>query len=201
MIAFLKGQLLEAWGNSVIVLTSGGSGYEVLLPGRTTDNLPEKGAEISLYISLVARENALELFGFETFEEKIAFEMLTSISRIGARTALAILSIYRPGELRQIVADDNYKALLAVPGIGNKTAQQIFLDLKLKIGMLGGASLSTESQSQPSVYSDVIAALTNLGYTEDECAPITRELLKNEPDLDVGSAIRNALKKLAKGKS
>lgn len=201
MIAFLKGQLLEAWGNSVIVLTAGGTGYEVSLPGRTTGGLPEKGAEISLYISLMARENALELFGFETFEEKIAFEMLTSISRIGARTALAILSIYMPGELREIAAGDNYKALLSVPGIGVKTAQQIFLDLKLKIGVLGGALSSVEAKNQPSVYGDVVAALANLGYTEDECAPIARELLKNEPDLDVGSAIRGALKKLAKGKS
>ena len=86
-----------------------------------------------LYVSLVVREDAQELFGFSSWDERQTFLTLIGINRVGARTALAILSMFRPDDLRRIVAEDDVASLTRVPGIGKKTGQQIFLELKYKL--------------------------------------------------------------------
>ena len=96
MIAYLEGLLAETWGTSCIVVTRGGVGYELDLPAHTMASLPGRGESVALYTSLVVREDAQQLFGFATFEERQVFEVLLTISKVGARTALAILSLYRP---------------------------------------------------------------------------------------------------------
>ena len=96
MIAYIEGRLAEVWGNACLVVTEGGVGYEVALPAHTLAALPGKGGSVALYTSLAVREDALELFGFASFEERQTFEVLVSISKVGARTALAILSIFGP---------------------------------------------------------------------------------------------------------
>lgn len=203
MLAFLRGILAECWNHSCLVITQTGTGYEIALPGHTFSSLPEKGNEVSFYTSLAVREDALELFGFETFEERQTFNILTGISKVGSRTALAILTAFRPSELRQAVLEDNIPALTRVPGIGPKTAQHIFLELKYKLASanIGKLSQPTPNQGASGVLADTLAALLNLGYSEEECAPHARAVLKAEPDLDVGSAIRLALKALAQRKS
>ena len=103
MIAYLEGLLAETWGTSCIVVTRGGVGYELDLPAHTMASLPGRGESVALYTSLVVREDAQQLFGFATFEERQVFEVLLTISKVGARTALAILSLYRPDDLRRIV--------------------------------------------------------------------------------------------------
>lgn len=201
MIAFLQGTLLEIWNKSCLILTSGGAGYEIALPNHTFLQLPQKGEQVSFFTSLIVREDALELFGFDTFEERQTFIVLTGISRVGARTALAILSTFRPHELRQAVAENNSSALTRVSGIGQKTAQHIFLELKYKLSSPGiNTGMTVNAVSASSIFNDVLAALLNLGYAEDECVPGIRKILSKEPDLDLGSAIRITLKTLAKGK-
>lgn len=202
MLAFVRGELAESWGRSCIVITAAGAGYEIALPGHTFAALPPKGGQVAFYTSLSVREDALELFGFETFEERQAFGMLISISKVGPRAALGILSIMRPYELRQAVLEDNVPALTKVPGIGMKTAQHIFLELKYKIAsahMARPVEKAAEGDAS-SVFADTLAALLNLGYAEEECAPHARRVLNAEPDLDVGSAIRLALKSIAGSK-
>ena len=93
MIAYLEGLLAETWGTSCIVVTRGGVGYELDLPAHTMASLPGRGESVALYTSLVVREDAQQLFGFATFEERQVFEVLLTISKVGARTALAILSL------------------------------------------------------------------------------------------------------------
>lgn len=202
MIAYIEGKLAEIWNKSCIVRTKGGIGYRLALPGHTFASLPEAGAEVAFYTSMAVREDAIELFGFTTFEERQTFEILRGISKIGSRTALAILSAYRPSELERLVIEENIQALTKVPGIGQKTAQHALLELRYKLGSLNkSAAPATNIPASPGVYSDTVSALINLGYTEAECSGVVRDILKAEPDLDCGAAIRQALKEMAKGRA
>lgn len=201
MIAYVEGHLAAVWGNSCLVVTQGGVGYEVALPGHTASSLPGKGEQVSLYTSLAVREDALELYGFATFEERQTFEVLLSISKVGARTALAILGIYRPDDLRRIVLEDDVQALTRVSGIGKKTAEHVFLELKYKLKAEDApqAAVLVAAGKPGSVFCDVLDGLANLGYSRDACAPLVKKLLRDEPDLDVTGALRAALKNLARG--
>ena len=203
MIAYIEGRLDAVWGNSCLVVTGAGVGYAVALPAHTRASLPGRGEPIALYTSLAVREDALELFGFASFEERQTFEVLVSISKVGARTALAILSIFRPEDLRRIVLEDDVQALTQVSGIGRKTAQHVFLELKYKLKIDGAPQVGSSGGAVGgggSVFRDVMDGLANLGYAEEECAPVVRKILQEEPDLDVTGALRAALKGMARGK-
>lgn len=204
MIAYLEGRLAETWGNTCLLITENGVGYAVALPAHTLSVLSGRGEHLALYTSLAVREDALELFGFATFEERQTFEVLISISKVGARTALSILSIYRPEDLRRIVFEEDVMALTRVSGIGKKTAQHVFLELKYKLkvdDVPQAAVLASTGERPGSVFRDVLDGLANLGYAEDECAPMVKKLLHEEPDLDVTGALRAALKALARGRA
>ena len=199
MIAYLKGLIGEKLEHGCLLITDSGVGYEVHLPGHTLAALSAKGEEAELFICTVVREDALELFGFASWDERQTFLTLTSISKVGAKTGIAILSIYRPDDLRRIVADDDWLMLTQVSGIGKKTAQHIFLELKYKLAATTGmAAISGQGQSH--LFKDVLAGLTNLGYDEHEAGIVLKEVLGAEPDLDVSGALRAALKALAKKK-
>jgi len=203
VIAYVEGRLAQVWGNTALVVTQGGVGYAVGLPAHTLASLPGRGEAVAFYTSLAVREDALELFGFASFEERQTFEVLVSISKVGARTALGILSIFRPDDLRRLVLEDDVLALTRVSGIGKKTAEHIFLELKykLKVDDAPQAAALVGSGVRPgSVFRDVLDGLGNLGYSEDACAPMVKKILLEEPDLDVTGALRAALKTLAKGK-
>lgn len=200
MIAYIAGKLAEAFNQSCIVLTPGGVGYIIALPAHTFATLPPAGGEVAFYTYLSAREDALDLYGFATFAERQAFEVLRGVNKIGPRTALAILSAYRPEELEVIVREENQQALTKIPGIGAKTAQHMLLELRYKLKTTGSGKMSA-TPAWSGVQADVMAALANLGYGENECGEIVRGMFEEEPDLDVASAIRLALKKLAKGKA
>lgn len=203
MIAYIEGILGDSWNAGCIVIAKSGIGYQLALPQHTFAALPDQGSLVAFHTSLVVREDALELFGFETFDERLTFEILKSISKIGARTALGILSLYRPYDLRQAILEDNIPALTKVPGIGQKTAMHIMLELKYKMASQKVASIkpTVKSAGESSVFSDTLAALINLGYAEEECIAHVRKVLHDEPDLDVGSSIRLALISISKGKS
>ena len=203
MLAYIEGRLLERAENSCVLVTAGGVGYEIFLPEHALASLPAQGGMASFFTSFIVREDAQELFGFPTWDERQTFVLLRGINRVGARTALAILSQYRPDDLRRIVADDDANALTRVPGIGKKTAQQIFLELKYKLKPGDGpVSLSAPSASAPAntVYRDALTGLANLGYDEDMAGPLLKEALAADPDLSVGEALRAVLKAVGKGK-
>ena len=200
MLAYLEGRVLERTENSCVLVTAGGIGYEIFLPEHALAGLPAQGGSAAFYTSFIVREDAQELFGFSSWDERQTFNLLTGINRVGARTALSILSRYRPDDLRRIVADDDAAALTQVSGIGKKTAQQIFLELKYKLK--GNEPVSfTAVAGRPSVYKDALTGLANLGYDEDTAGQVLRKVLENEPDLEVGEALRAALKALARGKN
>lgn len=199
MLAYIEGRLDEIQGNSCIVITASGLGYELALPAHTLAALPAKGENVHFYTNLVVREDAQELYGFESFSERTTFQLLLSISKVGARTALSILSLYRPDDLQQMAFDDDCLALTRVPGIGKKSAQHIFLELKdkLKGGKPGREKkqiVTSDSNLANSVYRDAMDGLAGLGYGEAEASPVLRKILAAEPDLDVAETIRAFLK-------
>ncbi len=201
MLAYLEGRVLERTENSCVLVTAGGLGYEVFLPEHALSQLPAQGGAAAFYTSFIVREDAQELFGFPSWDERQTFNLLTGINRVGARTALAILSRFRPDDLRRIVAEDDAAALTQVSGIGKKTAQQIFLELKYKLKGDAAVSLASAVAGRPSVYRDALTGLANLGYDEETAGQILRKVLENEPELEVGEALRAALKALARGKN
>ena len=203
MLAYIEGRLLERAETSCVLVTAGGVGYEIFLPEHALASLPAQGGMASFFTSFIVREDAQELFGFPTWDERQTFVLLRGINRVGARTALAILSQYRPDDLRRIVAEDDANALTRVPGLGKKTAQQIFLELKYKLKPGDGPiSLLAPSASAPAntVYRDALTGLANLGYDEDMAGPLLKEALAADPDLSVGEALRAVLKAVGKGK-
>ncbi len=198
MIAHVEGRLAQQWGSSCVVMTESGIGYAISLPNHTLSHLPARGEFVSFYTSMQVREDAQELYGFETWDERQTFEVLISISKVGARTALGILSLYRPDDLRRLVLEDDVIGLTRVSGIGKKTAQHVFLELKYKLKVEDISDTLGVIPSAGTVLRDVLDGLANLGYTEDEAAPLVRSILQQEPDLDVSGALRAALKGLAK---
>lgn len=199
MIAYLSGTVGERLEGGCLLITGSGVGYEVHLPGHTMSVLPARGEPLELFICTVVREDAIELFGFSTWDERQTFLVLTSISKVGAKTGSAILSLFRPDDLRRIVAEDDWLMLTQVSGIGKKTAQHIFLELKYKLSASTGME-ALSGTGQNHLFKDALTGLTNLGYDEQEAGSALKEALAAEPDLDVGGALRAALKVLARRK-
>jgi len=203
MIAYLEGKIAEITESSVVLITSGGVGYEIFLPSHTMQHLPPREKIFALYTKHIVREDAQELFGFETWDERQTFEILISLNKVGARTGMAILSTFRPDDLRRLACGEDPLPLTRVSGIGKKTAQQIFLELKYKLKSenISLFQANTESKGVANqVYKDSLSALEGLGYEASEIASIVAGVLSNEPDLDVSGVVRSVLKNIARAK-
>lgn len=200
MIAYLEGHIVEFGETSCIVATSSGVGYEVFLTTPTRSILPTRGEQVRFYICHIIREDIQELFGFETWDERQTFIVLTSISKVGARTALNMLSTFQPNDLRKCVIEEDVFALTRVSGIGKKTAQHIFLELKYKLQLNENSTTTIVPHSAgQSLFYDILTGLQGLGYTREESSMVIKSVLQHEPDIDVGSALRRCLKQLVKG--
>src|SRR5512142_298484 len=164
MIGFLEGELLDK-APTQVMLKVAGVGYLVLLPLSTFYALPEPPARISLLIHTRIQEDALNLYGFSTPEEKDLFLQLLSIPRIGARMALNILSGINPGEFAEALAQRDFRRLAGIPGIGKKSAERIVLELKDK-KITAGAPRRPAAPGEGLV-NDALSALINLGYQKN----------------------------------
>lgn len=165
MIAHLRGTLLEKHPNQAIV-EAGGVGYDVTIPVSTYTALGAPGAEVALRIHTQVREDAIALFGFTTVQEKALFEKLTSVSGIGPKLAITVLSGIQWADLVRIIRGGDVPLLVRVPGIGKKTAERIVLELRDKLESLGVAPSTPKSAAaaiREPIEADVISALTNLG--------------------------------------
>jgi len=166
MIASLRGKLLEKHPNQVIVDT-GGVGYDVTIPVSTFSSLGEPGGDVRLRIHTHVREDAIQLFGFLTVEEKTVFERLISVSGIGPKLAITVLSGLATADLVAAIREGAVERLVRIPGVGKKTAERIVLELKDKLDMLPGAA-RTATAAPPAdaltgTEQDVLSALLNLG--------------------------------------
>jgi len=166
MIAFLRGKILEKHPNQVIVETAG-VGYDVLIPVSTFSSLPEAGSEVKLRIHTHVREDALALFGFLTAEEKTIFERLISVSGIGPKLAITVLSGLPTSDLIYAIRNAAVEQLVRIPGVGKKTAERIVLELKDKLEGVAPAAGPGQIEKPMTILSvveqDVISALLNLG--------------------------------------
>ncbi len=186
MIRNLSGKILSRNDNEIVVEING-VGFLVSVTPHVAAELSEQ-AEASLWTHLAVRENALDLYGFIEREDLRFFELLITISGIGPKSALNIMSISSVEEIKRAVREDNPNYLTQVSGIGKKTAQKIALELKDKIGDEdeGGETLKGEAEA--------IEALTTLGYSTQVAREVLREIPRDITD--TSERVRAALKKL-----
>ncbi len=192
MIGRIHGTLLDKTPPQLLV-DCAGVGYEIDVPMSTLYGLPAVGQPVTLLTHLAVREDAHQLYGFATAQEREAFRALIKISGVGARIALAVLSGLNVNELAQTIAAQDPARLTRVPGIGKKTAERLLLELRGKLGP--DLARPPGSISAPG-HADVLQALLALGYSEREASATVARL---PADSGVDDGIRQALKALAKG--
>ncbi len=163
MIAFLRGRLIGKSPNRAIV-ECGGVGYEATISVATFTSLPAEGAEARLHIHTHVREDQIALFGFAEPEEKRLFEKLLTISGIGPKLAITVLSGIDAGRLVAAIRGGDHATLTRIPGIGKKTAERVVLELKDKLDDMAGAPAAHAGPSLGPVADDVLSAMVNLGY-------------------------------------
>nr|WP_245249686.1 Holliday junction branch migration protein RuvA [Vagococcus allomyrinae] len=184
-----------------IVVEAAGIGYQVAVANPFRHSV-DFGKEVLIYVYQAVREDSLTLYGFAGLEEKQLFIKLISVSGIGPKSALAIMAGDDHGGLVNAVESEDFKYLTKFPGVGKKTAQQMILDLKGKLGDLAMSELAVkamanESQSQNTVLEEALEALVALGYSEREIKRISKELESLEAETTDGY-LRHGLKLLMK---
>ena len=200
MIGYLRGQLLIKKPNLVLMDVQG-VGYEVNIPLTSFYELPDEGSEVVLRIHTHVREDALTLFGFNSQREKDLFLKLISISGIGPKLGIAILSGARVEELAQAIADGNLSRLTAIPGVGRKTAERLVLELKNQVTpfllpeqMSAGRTVAMPNALQE----DVLSALVNLGYPRPAAEKAVSAALRSEEgNRTFEDLLRSTLRRLA----
>ncbi len=193
MIGFLEGELLDKTPGQIMVKV-GGVGYRVLIPLSTFFTLPEPPARVALKIHTRLQDDALQLYGFISQEEKDLFLRLLGIPRIGARMALNILSGINPEEFDQALALEDMKRLAGIPGIGKKSAARIILELKDRPTVSGRPQPTAPGAS---LFQDALSALINLGYSKN-VAEKALETVKSQGADTLETLLRQSLKWLAK---
>jgi Holliday junction DNA helicase RuvA len=193
MIALLAGTLAAKEADRVVVRTPTGVGYECFVPTRTLEKLPAAGAPVELHTSLVVREDGQALYGFATAEERRVFQRLLQASGIGPRLALAMLSLHSSERLVRSIRERDIAALVAVPGVGKKTAERLVLELADKTDdLVAEAAAPTTSASDAA-----IKALVRLGYSAPEADDAVRRALAQDGRRELADLIRAALSFLA----
>jgi Holliday junction DNA helicase RuvA len=198
MIALIKGKLIKQSSDSVVIETSCGVGYEIFIDRISAAKLPLLNNELSLHIQTVMSENAIHLFGFLDEFTRDIFNLLTSISKIGPKTAMQILSGISASELLKAVKDENTGRLAMIYGVGRKTAERIVVELKDKCRQFELAE-TPEEKAQAGGLDEVRSALKNLGFRISEIETVLSELVvKTEQGeiLPFEDLFRLALKKL-----
>ena len=163
MIAHLRGTILEKHPNRVVV-DVGGVGYDVAVPLSTFYGLTDAGGNVTLRVHTHVSQDAIRLFGFATALELDLFERLISISGIGPKVGLAVLSGIEPAELIVAIHRGDLARLTAIPGVGKKTAERIVLELKDRLPKAEAAAVAANAAGEPVLRDDLLSALINLGY-------------------------------------
>jgi len=207
MIAHLSGTLLSKQATSVI-LDVGGVGYEITIPVSTFYELEDAGAQVQLRIYTHVREDALQLYGFKTARERELFMRLISVSGIGPKLGITLLSGMSADEMIASIRTNNLGRLTLIPGVGRKTAERLVIELRDKVAALSSPQLEEELgaktaegtaiPTEDSMRSDVLSALLNLGYQRSSAEKAVTAALDEGGDVSVESILRRSLRKLAK---
>jgi len=204
MIASLTGRLAFK-APTHLILDVHGVGYEVLIPLSTYFGLPDLGESTSLSVHTHVREDAIQLFGFLTSQEKDAFVLLTSVSGVGPKLALSILSALPVPALVSAIQLEDVEKLTTVPGIGNKSAGRLVLELKDKVEKLHPGLASASEVPKPerdATFDDALSALVNLGYRPQDAKDAlkrAKQSQSNGASTALKDMIRESLKELAMG--
>lgn len=207
MIAHLSGKLLLKGATSVIVDVSG-VGYEVTIPLSTAYELGEAGSDVALRIYTVVREDALQLYGFQSGRERELFILLIGVSGIGAKSAIAMLSSMTADEIAAAIRTNNLAKLTAIPGIGKKTAERLVIELRDKITQLSSPALEEAiaangggkpaKPSIDSIYDDALEALLTFGYAKPQAERALKTTMSDGGEVTVEALLRRSLKVLSK---
>jgi holliday junction DNA helicase RuvA len=203
LIARLEGILLERAPTRVVIDVNG-VGYEVFVPLSTFAALPDEGKTVALLIHTHAREGALQLFGFASAVERVAFELLLRASRVGPRLAQTVLSGIDPADLLEAIRSGSAASLRAVPGVGAKMADRILVELRDRVDELAAAVRASgiapaAAPALPDGREQALSALVNLGYPRQQAERALEGIADGVPaDADVGSWVRTALQRLGR---
>ncbi len=196
MISYIKGKLAAAQ-TGFVVLDVSGIGYKVQVPLSLHYKLPAQGSELMLHTHLAVREDGFYLYGFQHLSELDFFMKLLNVAGVGPKAALAILSIFTPGELGRVIAGEDLASLTRVPGIGKKTAGRIILELKDKVSDIEGITDAGGYAAGREI--DAAGALEALGYSAAEARRAVREALASlNENPAVEELVKSALRLLVK---
>lgn len=196
MIAHLRGKLLNKHPN-IAVIETGGVGYEVTISVPTFSELPANGSEVALHIHTHVREDVIALYGFSRPAEKQLFEKLMTVSGIGAKLAITILSGMAANEMGEAIRGNDVARLTKIPGIGKKTAERMVLELRDKLPAATGTSTAVRPTISP-LEEDVLSALLNLGYQRPVAEKALGAILRNGETGSFDSIFRRTLAELSK---
>ena len=191
MIEFISGNLAEKNPNTVIV-DANGIGYKVFISLNTYNDLPDINNKIKIMTYFNVTEKNQELFGFNSKIEKEMFEMLISVSGIGPKIAINLLSFVKPNDFKQRIISGEVESLTSLPGIGAKTAKRIIIELKDKLTSSKNNELPIENNSD--VDSDAYSALINLGFKSNEVRNTLSKINQNTNDISTEDKIKKALR-------
>lgn len=206
MITFVKG-ILDTVGENQIVVENRGIGFEILVPLSVISNMPPTGNEVKIYTYTYVREDVLQLYGFLTRDELAMFKLLISVSGVGPKGALGILSVMDADGLRFAIMADDAKSISKAPGIGAKTASRVILELKGKVdfeeAVMGAldrgearmAAGKTDTGDAGAPANEAIQALVALGYTSTEAVRAVRKTAPT-PDMSVEDILKASLKNI-----
>jgi holliday junction DNA helicase RuvA len=204
VIGKLKG-IIDSYGEDFVIIDVGGVGYVVTCSSRTLQQLPPAGEAVALAIETHVREDAIRLYGFRSDPERDWFRILQTVQGVGAKVALAILSVLSPTELGNALALQDKAAIGQATGVGPKLAQRIVLELKDKAPAFASVDATTarlagavEDRKAPKPVQDAVSALTNLGYGQPQASAAVSAALKALGDgAETSALIRRGLKELS----
>ncbi|NLM51956.1 MAG: Holliday junction branch migration protein RuvA [Firmicutes bacterium] len=199
MFNYLRGTLADK-NSEQVVIDNGGIGWQVQVPATVFAKLPACGEKIKLYTYLVVREDALQLYGFLTREELDLFKLLLTVSGIGPKMALSVLSTLSPAEFFLAIAHENIKTLTKIPGIGTKSAKRLIVELKEKVAAMSTVQVKLPDsapgqQEENRHYQDALDALLALGYNGSE-AQAALQAIEGYQELSTQDLVKKALVRL-----
>lgn len=197
MIAFLRGKLEDKNTGSVDIDVNG-VGYRVLVSNNSLAVMPPRGEPVFVYTYTYVREDVLQLFGFFSVAERELFEKLITVSGIGPKVALAILSAFDVDSLKHAIIGEDIALITSIPGIGKKNAQRLILELKEKLSLPEAGFIPTVPAKDRSAYEEARGALLSLGYSSAEAKRALDGFESNGDKVSIEALIKHALKNLAK---
>ena len=200
MIARISGILIQKSVTHCVVDVHG-TGYRIIVPLSTFYELPKEDQPVVLHVHTHVREDAISLYGFHTREEREVFQMMISVSGIGPKLAVNILSGIAAGELVKAVTEEDLKRLTSIPGVGKKTAERMILELKDKAAKLGRDDVTVRTvavKTGDQVKEDALSALVNLGYKGSVVKDIVDRIMRKAPETpSLDQLLKQALRTLA----